>query len=214
MLICRLPTQLELACEQLRQNDQCLICVDVAQDSMREEARVQIRQALIKVIAAARNLNERDVHLHTEKGHAPHAVTGVGVQCCNYYLSITHEDKYAMAAISSAGQIGIDIVKITSLFDWKHTANLYLGEAAAREIESSSIDQQFQVFLQAWAIHEARLKCLGLSLPEWSEELEQQLSSTRCEVGYVSSDTTYIAAVAKLQSDKHNPAIQKFQSQN
>ncbi len=214
MLIYRLPNQLELAYEQLRQNDLTVICVDVAQGSTRDDARVQIRQALIKVIAAARNLSERDVHLHTEKGHAPHAVIGVGVQCCNYYLSITHEDKYAMAAISSAGQIGIDIVKMTSFFDWKPTANLYLGEAAAREIESSRIDQQFQFFLQAWAIHEARLKCLGLSLQEWSEELEQQLSSTRCEVGYVSWDTTYIAAVAKLQSDKHNPAIQKFQSQN
>jgi 4'-phosphopantetheinyl transferase len=214
MLICRLPTQLELAYEQLRRNDLCVICVDVAQGSTRDDARVQIRQALIKVIAAARNLNERDVHLHTEKGHAPHAVIGVGAQCRNYYLSITHEDTYAMAAISSASQVGIDIVKMTSLFDWKHTANLYLGEAAAREIESSRIDQQFKFFLQAWASHEARLKCLGLALQEWSEELEQRLSSTRCEVSYVSWDPTYIAAVARLQSDKHNPAIQKFQFQN
>lgn len=214
MLIYRLPTQLELAYEQLRRNDLCVICVDVAQDSMREEARVQIRQALIKVIAAARNLNERDVHLHTEEGHAPHAETGVGAQCRNYYLSITHEDKYAMAGISSASQVGIDIVKMSSLFDWKHTANLYLGEAATQVIESSPVNQQFQIFLQAWASHEARLKCLGLTLQEWSEELEQQLSSTRCEVGHVSWDPTYIAAVARLQSDKHNPAIQKFQFQN
>jgi 4'-phosphopantetheinyl transferase len=214
MLIYRLPNQLELAYEQLRQNDLTVICVDVAQGSTRGDACVQIRQALIKVIAAARNLRECDVHLHTEKGHAPHAETGVGAQCRNYDLSITHEDRYAMAAISSAGQIGIDVVKMSSFFDWKHTANLYLGEAAAREIESSPIDQQFQVFLQAWASHEARLKCLGLTLQEWSEELEQQLSSTRCEVGYVSWDTTYIAAVARLQSDKHNPAIQKSQFQN
>ncbi|MFA9274575.1 MAG: 4'-phosphopantetheinyl transferase superfamily protein [Candidatus Aquirickettsiella gammari] len=214
MLICRLPDQLELACEQLRKNDLCVICVDVAQSNTREEARLKIRQALSKVFAMAWNINDESIRLHTEKGQAPYAVIGGGAQRRNYYLSIAHEGKYAIAAISGVGPVGVDLVKVVSPFEWKDTAILYLGKNFLQDIAIKPIEQQFATFLQAWASYEARLKCLGLGLQEWSEKLEQQLQLVHSEVAYVSWDAAYITAVARLQSDKHNPAIQKSQFQN
>lgn len=91
---------------------------------------------------------------------------------------------------------------------------LYLGKARTQDIAAKSLDQQFQSDLCTWACYEARLKCLGMGLQEWSEELAQQLSSIRCEIDYVSWAPTYIAALAMLQSDKHNPIILTSQFQN
>ncbi|MBC3875396.1 4'-phosphopantetheinyl transferase superfamily protein [Undibacterium flavidum] len=217
MLIYRLPDQLALACEQLQQNGLTVISVDIAQNSARDDARLQIRQAVSAVFATALNINKDNIRIHAEKGQAPYAEIGVGDQRRYYSLSIAHEDKYAMAAIGGilgASRIGLDLVKVASPFEWIDTANLYLGNVTSKSILAKPSEQQFDHFLQAWASHEARLKCLGLGLQEWSEKLEQRLYSVRSEVGYVSWDTTYIAALARLQSDKHNPAILKSQFQN
>ncbi len=222
MLIYRLPDQLALACEQLQQNGLTVISVDIArshaqssaQSSTRNDARLQIRQAVSTVFATALNITNDNIRLHTEKGQAPYAEIAVGDQRRYYSLSIAHEDKYAMAAIGGACRIGLDLVKIASPFEWIDTANVYLGKSISQTILAKTSEQQFDHFLQAWASHEARLKCLGLGLQEWSEKLEQQLRPVRCEVGYVSWDTTYIAALARLQSDKHSPAFLKSQFQN
>jgi 4'-phosphopantetheinyl transferase len=207
MLIFRLPDQMSLASEQLRQNDLVVIGIDIERGLQRADARLQIRQALIKVIAAAWGLTENEIHLHAEKGQVPYAVVGGKTLERTVHLSIAHEDQYALAAICVANSIGLDVVKISDIFEWKDTAVLYLGESIAQDISTKPADQQFDIFLRAWASHEARLKCLGLGLQEWSEELEQQLQSICCEVGYVSWDCAYISALARLQSDKHNPAI-------
>lgn len=222
MLIYRLPDQLVLACEQLQQNDLTVISVDIEQSSAqssthsstRDDARLKIRQAVTTVFATALNITEDNIRIHAEKGQAPHVEIGVGDPHRHYYLSIAHEDKYAMAVIGGASRVGLDLVKIASPFEWRDTANLYLGKSISQTILAKPSEQQFDNFLQAWASHEACLKCLGLGLQEWSEKLEQQLHTVRFEVGYVSWDATYIAAFAKLQSDKHNPAILKSQFQN
>lgn len=214
MLICHLPEQLTLACEQLRQNDVTVIGVDIKLGCTRDHARIQIRQFVTEMIAVALNLTERNIYINSEKGMAPYVMISEGAQQRIVHLSISYEDQFVWAVICSINRVGIDVVKITEAFEWKDTAILYLGKATTQDISVKPAEQQFEFFLKAWASHEARLKCLGLALQEWSEELEQQLSSVRCELGYVSWDPTYIAAVARLQSDKHNPAIQKSQFQN
>lgn len=207
MLICRLPGQIAQASEQFRQNDLVVISVDIAQAHNRDDARALIRQAIISVIAAAWDLTANEIHLHTEKGQAPYLVVGMTSERI-VYLSIAHEAKYALATICSGNRVGIDVVNIADEFEWKDTALLFLGEAVLQYISAKPVNQQFRTFLQAWARHEAQLKCIGQGMQEWSEELEQQLSSVPCEVDYVSCDFTYIVALARLQSDKHNPAIQ------
>jgi 4'-phosphopantetheinyl transferase len=214
MLICRLPDQLMQACQQLQQNGLSVICVDIAQGSTRDDARLQIRQAVIKTFTSALNITADNIRFHKEKGQAPHAVIGVGAQRRNYYLSIAYEDKYAIAAISGVSPVGVDLVKVVSPFDWRDTAILYFGKRNSQDIATKPIEQQFCTFLQAWASHEARLKCLGLGLQEWNKKLEMQLQIVHSEVGYVSWDTAYITAVARLQSDKHNPAILRSQFQS
>jgi 4'-phosphopantetheinyl transferase len=198
MLICRLPEQLTLACEQLRQNDVTVIGVDIKLVCTRDHARSQIREVVTEVIAVALNLTERNLRINSEKGMAPYVMISDGAQQKIVHLSIAYEDQFAWAVISRINRVGLDVVKIAEAFEWKDTAILYLGNATTQDISIKPLDQQFEFFLKAWASHEARLKCLGLGLQEWSEELEQQLSSIRCEVGYVSWDPTYIAAVARL----------------
>jgi 4'-phosphopantetheinyl transferase len=198
MLICHLPEQLTLACEQLRQNDVTVIGVDIKLGCTRDHARIQIRQFVTEVIAVALNLTERNIYINSEKGMAPYVMISDGAQQKIVHLSIAYEDQFAWAVISRINRVGLDVVKIAEAFEWNDTAILYLGNATTQGICVKPVDQQFEFFLKAWASHEARLKCLGLGLQEWSERIEQQLSSIRCEVGYVSWDLTYIAAVARL----------------
>lgn len=214
MLICHLPDQFEFASEQLRQNDLLVIGVDIEQGSNRDDARLQIRQALIDVVAAAWGATQSEIHLQSEQGQAPRVVISNGISERIVHLSIAHEEGYALAAICCHHPVGLDVVKISDAFAWKDTAMLYLGKARTQDIVAKPLDQQFQSFLRAWACYEARLKCLGMGLQEWSEELARQLPSIRCEVDYVSWAPTYIAALAMLQSDKHNPIILTSQFQN
>lgn len=214
MLIYHLPDQRALASEQFRQHDLVVICLGIEPVSHRDFARLQIRQSLIEVIAAALGVAKSEVHLQSQQGQAPSAVIGQSTSQECLYLSIAHEEGYALAAICRHYPVGIDVVKISDAFAWKDTAMLYLGKATTQEIAAKPPAQQFQHFLWAWACHEARLKCLGTGLQEWREELAQQLSSIHCEVDYVSWTSSYIVALARQQSDKHNPIIQVSQCQN
>ena len=97
--------------------------------------------------------------------------------------SISHESSHSLLAWCEEGCIGIDIVSALRLADsappvLAATAALYLGPDAAAVISSAAdASQARSLFADAWARHEASLKCLGLALDEWSPALQAQLAT-------------------------------------
>ena len=104
--------------------------------------------------------------------------------------SISHEQSHSLLAWCEHGCIGIDIVSPQRLADMAPptlaaTAALYLGPKASAVISpTTEASQARRLFADAWARHEARLKCLGLALDEWSPALQIQMA--RCLTAVVS----------------------------
>lgn len=98
--------------------------------------------------------------------------------------SISHESSYSLLAWCETGRIGIDAVSLPRLADLSRqdlvtTAMLYLGpKAAAAIMQTTDVAQARTLFADAWARHEASLKCLGLALDEASAALHGRLA--RC----------------------------------
>ena len=105
--------------------------------------------------------------------------------------SISHDSSHSMLAWCEHGCIGIDIVGAYRLADsavpaLATTAALYLGPDAAAVISSTAdASQARRLFADAWARHEASLKCLGLVLDEWSPALQAKLAT--CSTAVVST---------------------------
>ena len=97
-------------------------------------------------------------------------------------VSISHEQSHSVLAWCEQGCIGIDTVSPQRFADMAPPAlaalaSLYLGPKVALEISrSGEATAARMLFADAWARHEARLKCLGLALDEWSPTLQVELA--------------------------------------
>ncbi len=94
-------------------------------------------------------------------------------------LSISHESGLSVAVICGGGVAGIDIVRVDETLDWKPVAELYLGAEIACAIGRRPVHDQARCFALKWAEQEARLKCRGLAISEWSAGLARELAQCR-----------------------------------
>jgi 4'-phosphopantetheinyl transferase len=98
-------------------------------------------------------------------------------------VSVSHEPGWSLLAWAAEGCVGIDGVDVVRLAappstDLAATAALYLGPAGLRELQGLYPQADpLLLFAHAWARHEARLKCLGLALQEWSPARQAQLEA-------------------------------------
>jgi 4'-phosphopantetheinyl transferase len=146
----------------------------------RAEARATIRQALRETLAALVNQPVVSVTLTSRPGQAiqlqvPGSAPG--------FASISHMPGFSVAAIScGSGPVGVDVmaVDVPLLPGWALVARDYLGPHAAAALHRKALAEQATAFAQAWVAWEARLKCLGLGLVEWTPGLALRLSA--CDV--------------------------------
>ncbi|MBI3711730.1 MAG: 4'-phosphopantetheinyl transferase superfamily protein [Burkholderiales bacterium] len=130
------------------------------------------------------------------RGSAPQICLRSHGHLTRFAASFAYEGEYAVFALAEGGSIGIDLVNGNTSFDWRETARLYLGGAESQRIEQCSPDQQIREFFRAWSGLEARLKCLGLPLQEWTIDLAQQLE--QCQIAHVVLEQSYMCAIATL----------------
>ena len=95
--------------------------------------------------------------------------------------SISHESSYSLLAWCETGCIGIDAVSPKRLDGMSRqaladVAMTYLGPHAASVMRATAEAHASAWFADAWARHEASLKCLGLALEEGSPALQSQLA--------------------------------------
>jgi 4'-phosphopantetheinyl transferase len=149
-----------------------VLMLDTPQTVLREHARRQVRSALRELLADFIGCAPDAVPLASEPGQ-PLRLAG-----SNFGISVSHDAGISLVALDFRGALGIDVMRIEALPDWQQLARDYLGEAAYLVIEASAPAQRAQCFATAWTGMEARLKCLGLALTEWTPALQRELD--RC----------------------------------
>jgi 4'-phosphopantetheinyl transferase len=166
------PNQIDAACAFYREHDFVVLFNQAEENHDRVISRASLRASVKQFLALACAVDNDKVHLHTEAGQAPYAQ----VEEERIFLSFSHDRNYAVAAIHRYQNLGIDLLATAIDFDWREVARLYLSPADNQRISNAPKEQQAQQFAACWAMHEARLKCCGLALREWSSELDVQMN--------------------------------------
>lgn len=146
-----------------------VIGIETANSTERTSARRQIRSALIDAVSKLTECDPAQLSVTSAPGRPLQLLASM--IDTNIGISIAHEAGLSVAAINSAGPVGIDLVRLdivaASAADWPQMADDYLGANAAARIAAAEPIHRAQQFAFEWAAHEARLKCVGYGLVEW-----------------------------------------------
>ena len=149
----------------------------------RAHQRQAARDALRARLAAVFGVATEDIAISRQRGAAPRVSAHVGdsTRWANVGLSIGHAPGLSLIAWHTGGAVGVDVQAVpraAPVPDLLRTAALYLGPdtatTLARQAQDASI---FEAFTRAWTLHEARLKCAGQPLVEWTPALGQALAT-------------------------------------
>ena len=154
-----------------------------------EGARARMRQAardaLRARLAAAFAVPAAAIFISAQRGEAPRAHWQAHAQAGDAALvapgvSISHDTGVSLIAWHGAGPVGVDVARPPADADAAElagVAQLYLEpnrpSAPAYQAQAA---MNIGAFMQRWACHEARLKCAGLGLVEWSDALAARLA--------------------------------------
>lgn len=151
-----------------RTQDLLIVAIQTPHTPIRDTARQLVRTVLREILG--------DVELISNPGQA----ISLARMDSPIGISVSHESGLSLLAVNFSGLVGIDLLRIPDDPDWasqiQALAGDYLGPKVAQQITDLAAQEQMTSFAQAWAAHEARLKCQGLALAEWSSELEASLA--------------------------------------
>ena len=144
-----------------------LIGLRHAPGTARDMARVRVRQAVSEALQQLLEVPGAHIEVHSPAGQAPRihvpGYRGAG-------LSISHDGDFSVAAVHVHGPVGVDVMAVQEIADWRGVASDYLGPQVMARLCAATQAQRTQLFTRAWCEHEARLKCEGLGLSEWSAQ--------------------------------------------
>ena len=96
---------------------------------------------------------------------------------------MARERGVSLIAWHGTGLVGVDVVRLAVHADaaeLARVAQLYLEpNRPSGLVHQAQTAMNSEAFLQRWACHEARLKCAGLALVEWSDALAGALAGIR-----------------------------------
>ena len=169
----------------------------------REQARVQARAALRSCLAQNLGCPEDALQISNQRNEAPQLWL-CGERLAQPFCSISHAPGLALLAWHGGGPVGVDIQAVndgTSRDELQAVAQIFLAPNTAKALDGIAQGALFfKAFASAWVAQEARLKCAGVGLVEWSAELETSLACLHCTP--VAMADGYAAAVAwHLRSD-------------
>lgn len=143
---------------------------------LRGEARALLRELLAGYLGMA----PEQVPLHFVPGQAP--VVDAQWQGMGLSISMSYSQDVALIALCPGARIGVDLTAIAALPDWAQVARLYLGPESAARLAACEAGARDTLFALAWAQLEARGKCLGLGLQEWSPAWHERLQERSIQV--------------------------------
>ncbi len=143
-----------------------VVSVKTESGTQRDRPRAQARQAIAEVLSELLRVPASAISVQSTPGQAPR-ITVDGAAPGLIGGSFSHEAGLSLAAINLHGAVGVDIMRVADVTDWHDISRDYLGPQVTAALLPLPAADRPRAFTQAWAAHEARLKCLGLQLTEW-----------------------------------------------
>ena len=168
----------------------------------RDRARGQARAALRACLAPELGCTEAELEVSNVRNQAPRLLLR-GKPLAAPHCSISHAPGLALLAWHGRAAVGVDIQAVDATAprrELEDVARLFLSPETARKLLDIAPDTRFfEAFASAWTQHEARLKCAGLGLAEWSDTLQARLTGMACALlepaaGYAGAVAWYGAA--------------------
>lgn len=141
-----------------------LLVIGVAGPAGRGDARARLRLAVREALAAVLHIPMEQIVVASTPGQAPR-LTLDGTEAG---LSLSHEEGLSLAAVNLKGAVGVDLMRVQELPDWRAVAHDYLGPALVGELARLAPERRALAFARAWTAREAALKCAGMALREWT----------------------------------------------
>ena len=176
-------------------------------EAVRGASRRLAREALCAALARELGCAAQDIAISDCRGGAPRAHAGepaLAARLAAIGLSISHTPGLSLAAWHFGGAVGVDVQAVDDVAaiapeELDRLARLYLGPDSWPNRPPDLADKapaaiDLIVCAQHWAAHEARLKCLGEPLQEWSPALQARLAG--CTAHGVDLPAPWAAAVA------------------
>ena len=147
----------------------------------RREARLQVRTTIAHWLAPSLGCPPEEVPLLSQPGQPLRLASMPGQQALNIGIAVSHEPGLSLVALHRGGPVGIDLLLALDAApawaeDISRLAQDYLEPTVATAIATLSLGEQAASFTQYWTQQEARLKCLGRGLEEWSPALAQAIA--------------------------------------
>lgn len=188
-----------------------MISVVTPHTENRTHARVAIRTALRELLAAYWQRPTDSIRLSNHAGRAPALLSPANA----LGISISHAPGCSVAAIHLQCAVGIDVMRTEvdlpgsdgAAAEVYRLAHDYLGPATRWLLAQTAPTERTAAFAQAWSQLEARLKCLGLGLTEWTPALGQALD--RCKVMVLDLPHTLCGALAVGPDTRSNRDAQR-----
>ena len=163
-------------------------------EAARAAARLLARAALADALGAWLGCDAAAITISSERGQAPKATltqaapgdAALSARLATVGLSISHAPGLTLAAWHPGGAVGVDVQAAAEApedpADRQRLATLYLGQnfmpnQAPGQEQQAQAAMTLIAFLEAWSAHEARLKCLGEPLQEWTPALAARLAA-------------------------------------
>ncbi len=171
-----------------------LYVIGVAGDGERQLARRRTRLALCEALAQLYGLDTAQIMVHFSAGRAPAvSFSGAPPHVLAPGISISHDGPYSVAAIHQHGLAGVDLMRVQDVPDWRAIARDYLPPHVRDQLEMAGPVQRPLLLANAWTEQEARLKCHGRQLTEWSGlALPARCHALALPEGYVGVLAAYV----------------------
>jgi 4'-phosphopantetheinyl transferase len=145
-----------------------LYVIGVRGDGVRQSARRRTRQALCEALAQLYGLQVAQIMIHFSAGRAPAVSFLEAPHVVAPGISISHDGPLSVAAIHQHGLVGVDLMRVHEVPEWRAVARDYLPPHVLDRLDAAAPGERAQLLARAWTEQEARLKCHGRQLSEWN----------------------------------------------
>lgn len=123
-------------------------------------SRAASRWALREVLGRYLEVGAAEIELVTTANGKP-ALADPGAEL---RFNLSHSGELALVAVAHEREVGVDVQRIAPRRNLARLATRALDPNAAAAVRAAPAGRQVAVFHQAWARHEAQVKCLGSGL--------------------------------------------------